>query len=45
MTSTRNRLSLTGGGTHVPGGYEWLVLAVFLVSVALVLYVATRHRR
>ncbi|MDI5904085.1 MULTISPECIES: hypothetical protein [Streptomyces] len=45
MTSRGNRLSLTGGGRHVPEGYEWLVVAVFLVSVALVLYVATRGRR
>jgi hypothetical protein len=44
MTSEGNRLSLTGGGL-APDGYEWLVVAVFLASVALVLYVATRDRR
>lgn len=27
------------------GGYEWLVIAVFLACVALVLYVVTRNRR
>jgi hypothetical protein len=44
MTNGGNWLSLTGGG-RAPDGYEWLVVAVFLASLALVLYVATRDRR
>jgi hypothetical protein len=46
MTNGGIWLSLTGGGgVLAPDGYEWLVVAVFLASVALVLYVATRNRR
>ncbi len=44
MTNEGNWLSLTGVRL-APDGYEWLVVAVFLASVALVLYVATRNRQ
>ncbi|WP_277402494.1 hypothetical protein [Streptomyces verrucosisporus] len=37
--------AITSGALHVPRGYEWIVLAVFLASLAVVLYVATGGRR